>query len=116
MMHISDPRHGDKRNVVQEPSDDGIQPGVVNLVNVGRLELLVASLPSNEVPGDNGDKDAETGRRAPVDDRIAEQKVLDDWKEKLVSGRTVASGKNEVGCSRGRDGVGLNWTELDWTG
>ena len=78
MMHICDACHGDKRSIVQKPSDDGIQPGVVDLVNVVGLELLVASLPSNEVPCDNGDKDAETGRRTPVDDRIAEQKVLDD--------------------------------------
>lgn len=34
VVHVGDTRHDDKRKIVQEPADDGVNTGVVDLVNL----------------------------------------------------------------------------------
>ncbi len=53
VMDIGDSGHDDERKVVQEPSDDWVDTGVMNLVNLRLLELVVATLPAKQVPEDN---------------------------------------------------------------
>jgi hypothetical protein len=50
----------------------------VDLVDIGLLKLIIATLPSNEIPGNQEGDDAERGRGAPVDKRVAEEEVLDN--------------------------------------
>ena len=50
VVHIRDSGHGDEGKVVQEPADGGIDAGVVDLVDIGLAQLLVASLPADQVP------------------------------------------------------------------
>lgn len=78
VMDVSDTSHSHKWHVVQEPSDDGVDTCIVDLVDVGLLELVVAALPAHEVPGDHEAEDAEGGGRAPVDERVAEKEIFDD--------------------------------------
>ena len=70
--------HDDEGQVVEEPPNNGVEPGVVDLVDIVLGKLLVAALPSDQVPGDQGGKDTQAGGRAPVDQRVAEQEVLCD--------------------------------------
>ena len=63
---------------MQEPSDNGIETGVVDLIDVGLLKIIVAALPANEVPENHKGEDAEGGSAAPVDGGVAEEKVLYD--------------------------------------
>lgn len=78
VVHVSDTGHGDERQVVQEPADDGVDAGVVEVVDLGPGELVVAALPADGVPGEHAEEDDERKGRAPVDERVAEQEVLDD--------------------------------------
>lgn len=78
MVHICDTSHGDKGNVVQEPANNGVETGVVNVVNVHGLEVIVATLPADEVPGNIEGEDTERGGGAPVDDGVTEEEVLDN--------------------------------------
>jgi hypothetical protein len=50
----------------------------VNLINIGLLQVGVATLPTDGVEQDNETKDAETGGAAPVDEWVAKEKILDD--------------------------------------
>lgn len=78
VVNICDTTHGDERNVVQKPADNRVQTRVVNMVNIGRLEVVVTTLPAYEIPGDVKGEDTERGRGAPVDERVTEEEVLDD--------------------------------------
>lgn len=70
--------HGDEGGVVQDPTDDGVDAGVVDEVDVGLAEFVVAALPADKVPEDEQAEDAQAGGGAPVDDGVAEEEVLDD--------------------------------------
>jgi hypothetical protein len=48
------------------------------LVDVVGLQIGVAALPTDEVPGHHEGKDAQAGSAAPVDGRIAKEEILDD--------------------------------------
>lgn len=50
VVDVSDAPHGYEGEVVQEPADDGVHAGVVDLVDVGLLEVRVAALPADQVP------------------------------------------------------------------
>jgi hypothetical protein len=63
---------------VQEPPDNGVETGVVELIDVGLLEVIVAALPADEVPEDHKGEDAEGGGAAPVDGGVAEEEILYD--------------------------------------
>ncbi len=78
MMHVRNARHGDERQIMEEPADDGIEAGIVDMVDVVRFEIVVAALPADEVPQREAGEEGEGGGRGPVDERVAEQEVFDD--------------------------------------
>jgi hypothetical protein len=53
MMDIGNTTHSQEGKIVQCPSDDGIDTGVVDLVKVGLLQVVVTTLPAHGVPDDN---------------------------------------------------------------
>jgi len=78
VVHVGDARHGHEGEVVQDPAEDRVDARVVDVVDVGRLELVVAALPADEVPDHEEAEGAQGGRGAPVDEGVAEEEVLDD--------------------------------------
>lgn len=50
----------------------------MDLVDLALLEVVVASLPADNVPDDNKAKDTKTGCAAPVYEGVTQQEVLDD--------------------------------------
>lgn len=78
VVDVGDTGHGDEGEVVQEPADDGVDAGVVNVVNVVLAELVVAALPADGVPCDDQSEQSERGGAAPVHERVAEEEVLDN--------------------------------------
>ena len=77
-MHIRDTGHCDKREVVKKPTCHWIQTGVVDVVDFAPGELLVASLPSDQVPANEEAKQTKTGGATPVDDGVTEKEILND--------------------------------------
>ncbi len=63
---------------MQKPPSEGVQPPIMDLVDLARRQLVVATLPAHGVPGHEGAEAEERGRAAPVDEGVAEQEVLDD--------------------------------------
>lgn len=78
MVHVRHSCHGDERHVVQEPSDQGVQSRVVELVDLLPSELIVAPLPANGVPANHTEKEYNGESRPPIDGRVAKEEVLDD--------------------------------------
>lgn len=78
VMDISDTSHSHEWHVVQEPSNNGVDTSIVDLINVDLLELVVTALPADQVPGYHEGENAEGGRRAPVHEWVAEEEVLDN--------------------------------------
>ena len=78
MVHISDTSHGDKGNVMQEPADNGVKTRVVDMVYVNGLEVVVAALPTDKVPGNIECEYTERGGGTPVDNGVTKKEVLDD--------------------------------------
>jgi hypothetical protein len=78
VVDVSDAGHGNEGQVVQEPAEHGVDARVVEVVDLGPGELVVAALPADRVPGDHGEEEDDREGRAPVHERVAEQKVLDD--------------------------------------
>lgn len=78
MVDVGDTSHDDEGQVVEEPANDGVDAGVVDLVNVELGKLPVPSLPAEDVPDGQKTKDTEPGSRAPIDEGVAEKEVLDD--------------------------------------
>jgi hypothetical protein len=81
VVDVGDTTHSDERDVVQEPADDGVETGVVDLVYLVGLEVVVTALPTDEVEGNQEREDTQGGRGTPVDDGVAEEEVLDDCNE-----------------------------------
>lgn len=77
VMDVGDTAHNDEGQVVEEPADDRVDSGVVDLVNAILAELLVATLPAESVPNNKKAKYTKSGGGAPVDERIAKQEILD---------------------------------------
>lgn len=63
---------------MEDPTDDRVDSGVMDLVDLALLEVVVASLPADNIPDDNKPKDTQTGCAAPVDKGVTQQEVLDD--------------------------------------
>lgn len=78
MVHIGDTTHSHKGKIVQDPADDWVESGVVDLVNFSGLEVVVAALPANQVEGDNKDENSKTGCATPVDCRVSKEEVFDN--------------------------------------
>jgi hypothetical protein len=78
MMDIGDTAHGKEWQVMQGPTNNWVNTGVVNLINVGLLQVGVPALPSNSVEDDNQTEDSETGSATPVDEGITEKEILHD--------------------------------------
>lgn len=79
MVNISDTTHGHEGKVMQNPADDGVNAGVVDLVDLGLLEVGVATLPTDNVVDDDKTEDSKTGCAAPVDKWVTKKEVLDDY-------------------------------------
>lgn len=78
VVDIGDTTHGHEGCVMQNPADNGVDTGVVDLVNILLGQLGVTALPANQVVGD---KKAESGDRSstgPVDEGVTEEEVLDN--------------------------------------
>ena len=78
VMDISDSSHGDEGQVVQEPADHGVDTGIVDLVDFSLRELVVATLPADEIVGYQQEEDSERDGTAPVDKGVTEEEVLDN--------------------------------------
>ncbi len=71
MVDVSDAGHGDKGQVVQEPADDGVDAGVVDLVNFEGAQVDVAALEADEVEGEEEGEEDEGKGGGPVDEGVA---------------------------------------------
>jgi hypothetical protein len=87
VVDVGHTAHGHEGEVVQHPADDGVDTRVVDLVNLRLLQVVVAALPADQVPGNNEAEDAKTGSAAPVDEWVTKEEVLDDCS--LVSACTL---------------------------
>lgn len=63
---------------MKEPANNGIQSGIVDLINLPRFELVVPALPADKIPCDHCAKDTQGEGTAPIDNGIAKEEVLDD--------------------------------------
>lgn len=79
VVDVGNASHGDEWIVVQEPADDGIDTGIVELINLPFLQIREATLPADEVPGEHGNEDTEGRSGAPVDKWVSEEEVLRDF-------------------------------------
>ena len=52
MVNVGHSCHDSKRDIMENPTDDGIQTGVMDVVDVGLVEFTITSLPAHEVPED----------------------------------------------------------------
>ena len=64
---------------MQEPPKDRVETRVVDMVDLRWFKLRVASLPADKVPEDKGADGEQAGETAPIDGRVAEKEVLDDF-------------------------------------
>jgi hypothetical protein len=78
VVDIGDTSHSHEGTVVQEPSDHGVDTGVVDLVDVYLLELSITTLPAYEIPCDHECQDTKGSGRTPVDERVAEEEIFDN--------------------------------------
>ena len=78
VVHVSHTSHGDEWQVMEEPTDHGIDPGVVEMVDLSPGEFVEASLPADGVPCAHAKEEDEGEGGAPVDDRVAEEEVFDN--------------------------------------
>lgn len=78
VVHVGDTRHDDKRKIVQEPADDGVDTGIMDLFNLFVVQLSVSTLPSYNVPDHDEADEAERYRAAPVDEGVTKEEVLDN--------------------------------------
>ena len=69
-MNVRDTAHGNKGNIVQEPSDNRIETRVMDVIDLCGLEILVAALPAYKVPGHVEGEDAKRSGGTPIDDGI----------------------------------------------
>jgi len=77
VVDIGNTTHDDEGQIVQEPANHRINSGVVDVIDVGGLQLLESTLPAKRVPGNKKSKDAKRGRGSPVHNRVAEKEVFD---------------------------------------
>ena len=63
---------------MKEPAYNGIESSIVDLINLRRFELVVPTLPADEIPCDRCAKDTEGEGAAPIYNGVAKKEVLDD--------------------------------------
>lgn len=78
VVDIGNTSHGNEWQVMQKPSNDGVETGIMDLVEVRLLELIVAALPADEIPCNHEAENAEGCGREPIDEWISEKEVLDN--------------------------------------
>ena len=78
VMDVRHARHGDEREVVQEPANHGVDAGVVYVVDLSQAQLLVSTLPAYKVPSNEKAKGRDGSRTSPVDGWVAEEEVFDN--------------------------------------
>lgn len=76
MVHIGDSSHCHKRQVVQEPANYRVDTGVMDLIDIGRFQLIIPALPTDQIPEHHYCKDSERCRRTPVDQGVAKKEIL----------------------------------------
>ena len=62
---------------MKEPAYNGIESGIVDLINLRRFELVVPTLPADEIPCDRCAKDTDGEGAAPINNGVAKEEVLD---------------------------------------
>lgn len=78
MMNVGNSGHGNEGKVVQEPTNDGIDTGIVEVVDIALREFVVAALPANAVPDDHEAENGKGGSGSPVYEGVAKKEVLDN--------------------------------------
>lgn len=75
-MNISHSSHDDEWQIVQDPSNYWVKTGIMNVVDIGLAEILVAALPSQKVPDKQQAESDQTGGTSPVDEWVTEKVVF----------------------------------------
>ena len=78
MVHVCHTRHSNERVVVEEPSNDWVDAGIMDMIDVNRLQFCIASLPSYSIEENEKTEDAERSGGNPVHEGIAEQEIFDN--------------------------------------
>jgi len=77
-MDICDSRHSRKWKIMRKPPNEQVYPRMYNVVNVPLRKIRVSTLPADSIPTEHKGENGKGGGRAPVDNRISEEIVLDD--------------------------------------
>jgi len=80
VVHICNTSHEDEGEVVKEPPNNRINTGVVDVINVSKRQIGVATLPADEVEEDEEAEEWKRGGTCPVDKRVTKEEVFDDWR------------------------------------
>jgi hypothetical protein len=78
VVDVSDTAHGNEREEMEDPADEGVDARVVELVNLILAKVVVTALPPDKVNDHRGHKQSQTCGGSPVDERVTQQEVLDD--------------------------------------
>lgn len=78
VVDISNTTHSNERQVVEEPTDDGVETRVFDVFDFDGLEIVVTALPADQVPKDYKSEDAERSGATPIDGWVTEEEVFDD--------------------------------------
>lgn len=78
VVDVGNTCHDDERQVVQEPTNNGVDTRVVHLVEFLLVEVLEATLPAQDVPNNGQTDESQSHRASPVDKGVSEQEVLDN--------------------------------------
>lgn len=78
VMHIGDTGHNNKGKIVEEPSGNGVQRRIVDVVNLLLAEVAETSLPAENVPDNDEANHSKRSGGTPVDQRITKEEVLDN--------------------------------------
>jgi len=77
-MHVCNTTHEDERKVVKEPPDDRVDASVVDVINISKRKIGIATLPADEVEDDEEAEEGKRGGTCPVDKGVTKEEVLDD--------------------------------------
>jgi hypothetical protein len=78
MMDIGDSAHHDEWDIMESPTDQWIESVIVPFINILLGEVFAASLPPEKIDKEGNTEESQGSSAAPVNDRITQQKVLDD--------------------------------------
>lgn len=77
-MDIGDTTHQDEWKVVQEPTDNGVDSGIMDVVHLVEAEVGVATLPADDVEAEECGKERKREGTNPVDEGVSEEEVFDN--------------------------------------